>query len=113
MIDGAVAFITPGPLTGLDAALARPHRIIRANAPQRRDGNFRLNDRILPPATVVRRAAARGRRVFVVVPEPESAPSAATWDRLFAGLPDGPRRVRTRVLPGFIPLAVHTYQRPR
>jgi hypothetical protein len=106
VIDGAVAFITPGPLTGLEAALDRPRQTVRAGAPQRRDGNFRSGDEILPSDEVVRRAAASGGRVFVVYPEGELA---ADWAPLFAELPGDYRRVSARLLPGFIPLAVQVY----
>jgi hypothetical protein len=106
VIDGAVAFITPGPLTGLDAALAQPRRTVRAGASQRRDGNFRIGDEIVPDDEVVRRAATSGGRVFVVYPE---GPLAPDWAPLFAELPGDYRRVSARVLPGFIPLAVQVY----
>jgi hypothetical protein len=106
VIDGAVAFITPGPLTGLDAALDRPRPTVRAGAPQHRDGNFRIGDEILPSDEVVRRAAASGGRVFVIYPE---SPFTADWAPLFAQLPGDYRRVSARVLPGFIPLAVHVF----
>jgi hypothetical protein len=106
VIDGAVAFITPGPLTGLDAALAQPRQTVRAGAPQRRDGNFRIGDEIMPDDEVVRRAAASGGRVFVVYPD---GPLAADWNALFAELAGGYRRESTRVLPGFVPLAVQVY----
>ena len=106
VIDGAVAFITPGPLTGLDATLERPHRVIRAGASQRRDGNFRVGDPILPADEVVRRAAAQGGKVFVVFPQ---GPLAGVWDGLFAELPGGFRRESSRTLPGFIPLGVQVY----
>jgi hypothetical protein len=106
VVDGAVAFLTPGPLTGLEAGLEREHRLVRAGAPQRRDGNFRMGDPILPNDEVARRAADRGGRLFVVVPESESFASAVFWDPT---VPAGYERVRTRILPGFIPLAVHTY----
>ena len=62
VIDSAVAFITPGPVTGLDATLERAHRIIRAGAPQQRERNFSGNDPVLPTEEVVRRAAAGSGR---------------------------------------------------
>jgi hypothetical protein len=108
IVDGAVAFISPGPLSGLDAALDRPHRIVRAGAPQQREGNFRIGDPILPPEEVVRRATDGGGRVFLVVPG--QVASAAPWDPLLAAAPGGYRRARTHVTRGFIPLAVHVYE---
>jgi hypothetical protein len=111
IVDGAVAFITPGPLTGLDAALERPHRrLLRAGAPQHRDGNFRIGDLILPHEEVIRRATAGGGKVFVLYPEDEFTPSARLWDPLLEAGP-GYERTSTRILPGFIPLAVHVYER--
>jgi hypothetical protein len=109
VIDGAVAFITPGPVTGLDAALDRPHPIIRAGAPQQRERNFSGSDPVVPTEEVVRRAgAATGRRLFVVTTELGSQPSAPTWDRLVGS---GYRRVDTRALPGAIPLSVYVYEK--
>jgi hypothetical protein len=107
VVDGAVAFLTPGPLTGLEAGLEREHRLVRAGAPQRRDGNFRIGDPILPNDEVARRAADRGGRIFIVVPESETFSSTVFWDPT---VPAGYRRVRTRILAGFIPLAVHVYE---
>jgi hypothetical protein len=104
VIDGAVAFITPGPLTGLEAAFERPHATVRSGAPQTRDGNFRIGEPILPDDAVVRRATARGGRVFVVFPDAALAPD---WDALFAA--ERYRRVSSRAFPGLIPLAVGVY----
>ncbi|MGI8557199.1 MAG: glycosyltransferase family 39 protein [Solirubrobacteraceae bacterium] len=60
--------LSPGPLTGLDVALKRPHRLFRADAPQERDHPFSFVDRIVAPSQAVNSAlaAANGGRVFVV-----------------------------------------------
>jgi hypothetical protein len=113
VVDGAVAFITPGPLTGLDVTLERPHRILRAGAPQQREGNFRIGDPIMPVEEVVRRAARPGRRVFVVTPQDESAPARTVWDPLFDALPAGYRLAREQLFPGFISLSVLEYEPER
>ena len=62
VIDGAVAFLAPGPVTGLDAALDRRHPIIRSGAPQQRTRNFSVKDGpILTTEEVVRRGRRRHR----------------------------------------------------
>jgi hypothetical protein len=106
VIDGAVAFITPGPLTGLDAMLHPPRPTMRAGAPQQREGNFRIGDQVLPIDEVVRRAAAPGGRVFVVYPQ---SPLAVDFVQPFSALPAPYHLESARVLPGFIPLVVQVY----
>jgi hypothetical protein len=111
VIDGAVAFLAPGPVTGLDAALERAHPTLRAGAPQQRERNFSARDAVLTNEEVVRRAdAATGRRMFVLAVEPESEPSGPAWDEL-VGAPARYRRVETRSFPGAIRLAVHVYEK--
>jgi hypothetical protein len=111
VIDGAVVFLTPGPVTGLDAALQRRHPLIRAGAAQQRTRNFSDTDTVLSTEQVIRRAhAATGRRMFVLTTEPESTSSAPGWDKLVdAAAPY--RRVETRTFPGAVKLAVHVYER--
>jgi hypothetical protein len=58
---------------------------------------------------VIRRAAAGGGKVFVLSPEDEFTPSTRLWDPLFAE-ELGYERANTRILPGFIPLALHVYE---
>ena len=112
VIDGAVAFITPGPVTGLDAMLERRHPILRAGGPQQRERNFRVSDGILTVEEVLRDADARTRRrIFVLTSEQEGIPSGPTWDGLLAALPNGYRRVETRTFPAAIKLAVHVYEK--
>ena len=111
VVDGAVAFITPGPLTGLDVTLQRPHPIIRAGAPQQRRGNFRIGDPVLEVEEVVRRATRRGRRVFVVSPQDEAAPTRVVWDPLFDA--PGYRFAGERLFRGFISLSVLVYEPER
>ena len=59
-------FDSPGPLSGLDAALERPVRVLRVGKPQTRAKPFEIGDPITPVPTVVRQATASGGRVFVV-----------------------------------------------
>jgi hypothetical protein len=111
VIDGAVALITPGPLTGLDAALTHARPTVRAGASQRREGNFRIGDRVIPVQAVVRGAADSGRPVFVVSTDSANTGIEAFWDPLFAATPRGYRRAAKHTFPGFIPLAVLLYDR--
>ena len=109
VIDSAVAFITPGPVTGLDAALERAPPDPARRRAQQRERNFSGNDPVLPTEEVVRRAAAgTGDRIFVVHIEPESQPSGAGLGQ--AGR-RRLRRVETRTFPGAMPLAVHVYEK--
>jgi hypothetical protein len=107
VIDAAVAFITPGPVTGLEAALERPHATVRGGASQRRDGNFRLGDELLDDDQVAARATARGGDVFVVYPEPPTGSGTERWDPPLARL--GYHRTATTVLRGFARLGVYRY----
>ncbi len=47
--------------------------------------------------------------MFVVHPEGKPGGSAQIWDPLFAEAPGDYRRASTRVLPGFVPLALLVY----
>jgi 4-amino-4-deoxy-L-arabinose transferase-like glycosyltransferase len=112
VVDGVIFGVSPGPLSGLDVALDRRHRVFRIGAPQERDRPFRGDDRIIPAKEVLRRAAAasRGQRLFVVLPDPGtraglSAIAAALADQL----PTGHRHTETRTYPGIIGLALLVY----
>ncbi len=60
--------LSPGPLTGVDVAFRRPHRVVRAGAPQERDHPFGFDDPKIPFAQAVEEAtaAADGGRIFLV-----------------------------------------------
>lgn len=112
VIDGVIFGVSPGPLSGLDVALDRRHRVFRIGAPQQRERPFQGRDRILPAAEVLRRAsgAARGRRLFVVLPDPGTpAALSSTAASVADELPAGYRRVETRTYPGIIGLALLVY----
>ena len=116
VLDGAVFGISPGPLSGLDVALSRPHRVFRIGAPQQRDHPFSALDPILPPREVARRAGAEagGRRIFLVSGESVFLPTSARTgdpaaDRVIRALPGRYRRVETRTYPGALRLAVSVY----
>jgi hypothetical protein len=114
VVDSAVFFLTPGPLSGLDAALERPHRLIRNGAPQQREHNFRPDEPVLPTDEVLRRAVAPGGRVFVVVVDPPRTPetvadAARTWDRLAAALPRPYRREKLVTFESAFDLGVLVY----
>jgi 4-amino-4-deoxy-L-arabinose transferase-like glycosyltransferase len=89
VIDGT-AVLSPGPLSGLDAALARPHPLFRAGAPETRDHPFGFLDPVvsLPEAAPRAVAAARGGRIFLV---------STAFPRRIAGLEDRTEPVRSRL----------------
>jgi len=104
VVDGSVAFATPGPVTGLDVSLRRPHRILRAGGPQERDDPFSAADPVLPAPRVMRlaAAAARGHRLFVVASHP-----------IARALPPPPapfHEVDRRDYPGLLDLSVRVYE---
>jgi Dolichyl-phosphate-mannose-protein mannosyltransferase len=112
VIDGVVFGVSPGPLSGLDVALDRRHRIFRIGAPQQRDRPFSANDRIIPAREVVRRAgaAARGQRVFMLLHDPGTrAGLSAIAAPLAEQLPTGYRRAETRTYRGIIGLTLLVY----
>jgi Dolichyl-phosphate-mannose-protein mannosyltransferase len=112
VIDGVIFGVSPGPLSGLDVALDRRHRIFRIGAPQQRDRPFGADDRIIPPHEVVRRAggAARGQRVFMLLRDPGTrAGLLAIAAPLADQLPTGYRRAETRTYRGIIGLALLVY----
>ncbi len=108
VIEGKI--LSPGPLSGLDAALDGPFRVFRAGQPQERDHPFAVFDPVLPLAEVGRQAAraAQGRRIFVVA-------TKETVDLLGHQVGDGwldrYRRVEVVSWPGIIRLAVGVYAR--
>jgi 4-amino-4-deoxy-L-arabinose transferase-like glycosyltransferase len=110
VIDGAVAFATPGPLTGLDVTLGRRHRVLRAGGPQERDHPFGRDDRIIPVDKVARRAAAAaaGRRIFLVTSFPIFPANNEAVERALGARY---RRIETRTYPGALELAVRVYDR--
>ena len=114
VIDAAV--VTPGPLSGLDVVLVRPHRVFRVGAPQERDHPFTVLDRTLPAGTVTRQAglAAAGGPIFLVsgATPSESRPAATDLARkVEAGLPGGYRRMRALTYPGILDIGVLVYER--
>ena len=68
VVDAAAVLVTPGPLSGLDVALERAHRVFRIGVPQQRDHPFNDDDPILRTDEVMHQAAsaAAGRRIFLV-----------------------------------------------
>ena len=112
VVDAVVFGVSPGPLSGLDVALDRPHRVFRIGAPQQRDRPFGADDRIIPAREVLRRAgaAARRQRLFVVLPDPGTrAGLSAIAAELADELPTGYRHAETRRYPGVIGLALLVY----
>ena len=117
VIDASV--LSPGPVSGLDAALDQPRRVFRAGVPQERDHPFGVFDKVLPVPEVVHDAVtdADGGRVFVVsLPGGERVPGRAfTYAQLTNAIAAQLQRahyapVATHTYPGIIPVAVHTYQ---
>jgi mannosyltransferase len=109
VIDDAVFLLTPGPMTGLDATLRRPHRVIRADAPEQRERSFGFGDPVATRETVVRRAAG-SRQILLVIPAQPDSQFAAVWDSLLKT--HRYARTSARRLTGMVPLTVLTYERP-
>lgn len=108
VIEGAI--LSPGPLSGLDAALEEKLRIFRAGQPQQHDHPFAVFDPVAPLPDVGRRAAAtaRGHRIFVVA-------TKERIDLLARQVGDGwlgrYRRVEVATWPGILRLGVGVYER--
>lgn len=68
MVIDHTAGKSPGPLSGVDVAFSRPHRVLRAEAPQQRDHPFGYQDLKVTLEQAVDGAitAAGGRRIFLV-----------------------------------------------
>ena len=114
VIDAAV--VTPGPLSGLDVALDKPHLVFRVGAPQERDHPFTVHDRTLPAGEVTREAAAAAASgpIFLVsgATTSESRPDATDLTQeVEASLPKGYRRVRAATYPGILDVGVLVYER--
>jgi 4-amino-4-deoxy-L-arabinose transferase-like glycosyltransferase len=120
IIDASV--LSPGPVSGLDAALGQSGRVFRAGVPQERDHPFGVFDQVLPVSKVVHDAvaAAAGGRVFLVsLPGGERVPGRLfTYAQLTNAIATRLQRahyrpVDTQPYPGIIPVAVHTYEAER
>ena len=113
VIEGAL--LTPGPLTGMDAALDEPVRVFRAGKPEQRDHPFTVFDPVPPIAEVTRRAVAvaAGGRIFVVSSAILDDGGAVKPDPLaeevIRALPAGYRPVAERSYAGFLRLGVWVY----
>lgn len=113
VVVDATAVLSPGPLSALDVALQRPHRIERAAAPAERDHPFGFFDPIVPLGQAISRAvtAAGGHRVFLVgtvFPRRITGLEARTRP-LRAAFPARYRRVAARRYPGMATTAVEVY----
>jgi hypothetical protein len=104
------AILSPGPLTGLDAAGPLPVRVLRLGRPQERDHPFNIFDPVPSNASVSRRAGeqADGHRVFLVT---TAKTLAAVGAEVRSALPPGYRAVSIRHYPGLLPLVVALYAR--
>jgi len=104
VIDHA-AILSPGPLTGVDAAFRRTHRVFRAGAPQQRDHPFGHEDQRVPLEQAVTGAiaAADGGRIYMVSHGP--LPGRLGQDAALTTY----RLVDTRSYAGFIPVFVGAY----
>ncbi|GAC1440918.1 MAG: hypothetical protein NVSMB51_20790 [Solirubrobacteraceae bacterium] len=107
--------LSPGPLTGLDLALHRPHRVFRAASPAERDHPFNFFDRTLsladtlPPAL----AAAGGARIFLVAPRfsRKIIVLARRTGQQTTPFPSSYRELSRRDYPGIIGTEVVVYAR--
>lgn len=110
------AVLSPGPLSGLDAAWTPRRRVLRADAPQESDHPFTVFDPVVPPRQAVQKAlaAAPGRPVYVVSLFPRVPAQAAlrgVGDVTAGGDPFPPRYRLTgfRLFPGMLDVAVKVY----
>jgi hypothetical protein len=112
VVDDGAALVTPGPLTGLDAALRGRHAIVRVGVPEERVRTFLYGDPIAGPDAAVRRAAALAGRgtIFVLSQQGGPAWSDAPWDERLRAVGFGP--VAARTFPGLIRLHLLAYARP-
>ncbi len=104
--------LSPGPLTGLDVTLSKPHPLLRGAAPAERDHPFNIFDKLVPLSVASRQAAvlARGRsRIFVVVSVSNKIKSARQIPRSRLSIPPPYRRVSLRFYPGVINTIVAIY----
>jgi hypothetical protein len=111
VLDDAAALVTPGPLTGLDAALHERHAIVRVGVPEKRSGTFLYGDPIATPDADVARAAklAAHGRILVLTQQGTADWIPATWDDRLAAV--GFRRVGARTFDGLIRLHLLAYAR--
>lgn len=113
VIDAAV--LTPGPLTGLDAAFDRPHRVFRVGSPQERDRPFQLGDPIAPAPEVTDRAvaAADGGPLFVATQIGSVPKYTQLGNAVLGRLPARYRESETQTYEGLGTLTVRVYERTR
>jgi mannosyltransferase len=108
--------LSPGPVSGYDAAGGRQSLVFRAGAPQEHDHPFGLADPTVPLQDAIDRAvaAARGNRIFHVELFPKSTTPLATLRRLSSAagrFPPDYRLVETRIYLGIVNVAVQVYKR--
>jgi mannosyltransferase len=108
VVVDAASVVTPGPFTGLDVSMEKPHRVFRVGVPQQRDHPFTVSDPIAPLPEVVRRAAstAAGRSIYVAS---DSRFFAPLTEQIADELPAGYRQVEERTYSG---AAVRVYEHP-
>jgi hypothetical protein len=109
--------LSPGPLTGFDAASKRRALVFRAGAPRERDHPFGFADPIVPTQQAIDGAvaAAHGGRIYHVELFPNTSGGRSPIETLrsvsdAAGhFPPGYRLVETRIYPGIVNVAVQVY----
>jgi len=109
--------LSPGPVTGLDVELRRPHRVLRAAAPEVRDHPFTLFDPVVTTREAIRRGTreAAGHRVFLVSTRFSAATARAqvanvrTRARRDARFPPPWHVVDQRAFPGVLGVVVRVY----
>jgi mannosyltransferase len=105
--------LSPGPLSGLDAALRKPHRIFRAGAPEERRSPFGIEDRPVTLAAALPKAIAaapRGRIYVVATVFPQQIPGLEERTRrVKSPYPDGYREIASHLYPGIAGTAVVVY----
>jgi hypothetical protein len=112
-IIDVTAVLSPGPLSPLDAALRRPHRIFRAGAPEERRSPFGFEDRPVPLAEALPHAIAaapNGRIFFVATVFPQQiAGLEERTKQMPSPFPAGYEVLDSRRYPGIASTAVIVY----
>ena len=117
VVIDATGELSPGPATGLDVVLERPHRVLRAAAPEVRDRPFGFFDPVVRLPDAIRRAVAEAGANRVLLVSTRFPPSVVEAQianeraraRRDARFPASHRLVDRRTFPGVLGVEVRVY----